>query len=175
MLMTDGMFYTIAAINVVTAIIVILMVMRNAGGVFATVAELKRLSTDFPTQGGQVVVALALILMTGVIIAVRLAIGRPFPDGYENWLMFLGVLSGITNVGMIGKRATDRGLAAIKAGGGPAVAVESAGTVTVEQPTAPAPPSPPSSSTPSTTGAPIVPGMMPSTSATSAGSVSRDD
>ena len=72
--------------------------------------EFKNFCKDFPTQGGQVVVALMLIVLTGSIIAIRLALGEPFPDGYGEWFLFLGALAGLANVGMIGKRATDRAL-----------------------------------------------------------------
>lgn len=69
--------------------------------------EFKEFCKDFPTQGGSAVVALALITLTGVIVAFRLAAGAEFPDGYDAWLIFLGTLAGVATGGMIGKRATD--------------------------------------------------------------------
>lgn len=69
--------------------------------------EFKEFCKDFPTQGGSAVVALALIALTGVIVAFRLALGVDFPDGYDAWLIFLGTLAGVATGGMIGKRATD--------------------------------------------------------------------
>lgn len=67
----------------------------------------KRYVADFPTQGGTVVVALFLITGMGVIVIGRLLMGKPFPDGYDSWLVFLGALAGVSTIGMIGKRATD--------------------------------------------------------------------
>jgi hypothetical protein len=134
----------------------------------------KEFCKDFPTQGGQVVVALFLILLTGMIVVVRLAIGKPFPVGYEDWLLFLGAAAGIANIGMIGKRATDRELHRIKAGGGPTVTVDTADNVTVEP--QPQPPAPPAVPPPSSTAAPIPSWTpVPTTSAASASPVTRDD
>jgi hypothetical protein len=79
----------------------------EAGTAEEAVNRLKAFLSDFPNQNGGVVTALFLILTTGIIVAVRLALGLPFPDGYETWLIFLGSLAGITTAGMIGKRATD--------------------------------------------------------------------
>lgn len=69
--------------------------------------RLKEWLQDFPHQGGLTVVALYLILTTGTIVQVRLAFGKPFPDGYDTYLIFLAGIAGVTTVGMIGKRLTD--------------------------------------------------------------------
>ena len=151
--MEERWVFGLFALNVLTGTIVIMVAARNAGGIFAALEQFKKLCADFPTQGGQVVVALSLIVVTGLIIAARLVVGKPFPEGYDNWLIFLGALSGISNIGMIGKRATDRDLARIKAGGGPAVSVGSADTVIAEQIPAPPPPAPAKTAPPSSDGA----------------------
>lgn len=88
--------------------------------------KLKEFLSDFPNQNGGVVVALFLILTTGIVIEVRLARGLAFPDGYESWLIFLGSLAGISTVGMIGKRATDFTYAQAK--NAPATTVNQTGT-----------------------------------------------
>ncbi len=102
---------------------------------------MKKFMSDFPTQGGQVVVALLLIFITGLIVAGRLLRGLSFPDGYEAWLFFLGALAGVANIGMIGKRFTDF---RYKQAGTSPVNVEAPSQVNVEAPpAAPRPPSPP--------------------------------
>lgn len=68
---------------------------------------MKEYLKDFPTQGATVFVALLLVSVTGVIVCVRLAMGKNFPDGYDGWLIFLGTLAGVSVGGMIGKRATE--------------------------------------------------------------------
>ncbi len=62
---------------------------------------------DFPSHNGSVVAALTLILLTGFVVLVKLAIGHIFPDGYDTWIWMLAALAGINVGGMIGKRATD--------------------------------------------------------------------
>ncbi len=85
--------------------------------------RIKAFVSDFPHQGGTTVVALTLILGMGVVVIIRFALGKIFPDGYDAWLVFLATLAGVATGGMIGKRATDRELARIKAGGPPAATV----------------------------------------------------
>lgn len=70
-------------------------------------AKVKDFVRDFPHQGGTTVVALILILAFGVVVVVRFALGKIFPDGYEGWMIFLATLAGVATGGMIGKRATD--------------------------------------------------------------------
>lgn len=69
-------------------------------------SKLKELLTS--TQSGTVFVALTLILTFGIVVSVRAALGLAFPAGYEPWLIFLGTLAGVTTVGMVGKRATEK-------------------------------------------------------------------
>lgn len=88
---------------------------------------MKRWLTDFPTQGGTVFVALALILVTGLIIAGRLLRGLNFPNGYETWLLFLGALAGVSTAGMVAKRVTGNP-DVIRAEGDAKAAVEAART-----------------------------------------------
>lgn len=63
---------------------------------------------DLPTTALGHVVALALILLTGLVVVVRLACGKIFPGGYDAWLTLLAALAGVSTIGMIGKRLTDR-------------------------------------------------------------------
>lgn len=93
--------------------------------------KLKLYLQDFPGQNGGVVVALFLILLTGFIVDVRLALGMTFPEGYDSWLILLGSLAGVTTLGMVGKRLSD--IEYKRAGVPPAspVNVEAPSTVTV--------------------------------------------
>jgi hypothetical protein len=95
---------------------------------------LKKWLADFPGQNGAVVVALFLILITGLVVVVKLALGQNFPENYDSWLVLLASLAGINVVGMIGKRATDFNY---KAAGTSPVNVEAPSTVTVTQAGAP--------------------------------------
>lgn len=70
--------------------------------------RIKAFLDNFPTQGGTVFVALVLILSGGLAVNVRLAMGLPFPTGYEPWLVLLGALAGVTTTGMVLKRATEK-------------------------------------------------------------------
>lgn len=83
---------------------------------------------DFPGQNGGVVTALLLILITGLVVIVRLAIGKVFPDGYDTWIWALIALAGVNVVGMVGKRFTDINY---KQAGTSAVTVEAPSTVSV--------------------------------------------
>jgi len=94
--------------------------------------NLKAFLSDFPNQNGATVTGLLLILVTGAVVVVRLAMGQPFPDGYDSWLLFLGTLAGVSMVGMIGKRATDIDLAKAKASAPAAVTIEAGANVTME-------------------------------------------
>ena len=91
---------------------------------------LKSFLSDFPNQNGTVVTALILILLTGLVVVVRLAFGRTFPENYDTWIWALVALAGVNVVGMVGKRATDISYVAAK-NTGPAVNVAAPSTVTV--------------------------------------------
>lgn len=70
-------------------------------------SKIKDFVKDFPHQGGTTVVALILILLFGMVVVVRFALGKIFPDGYDGWMIFLATMAGVATGGMIGKRATD--------------------------------------------------------------------
>lgn len=96
--------------------------------------RLKSFLADFPNQNGATVTGLLLILLTGAVVIVKLAMGQPFPDGYDSWLLFLGTLAGVSMVGMVGKRATDIDLAKAKASAPAPVTIEAGANVTMERP-----------------------------------------
>lgn len=83
---------------------------------------------DFPATSAGHVAAISLILLTGIVVAVRLARGLTFPDGYDGWLVFLATLAGVSTAGMIGKRVSD---VAYKAAGTSPVNVAGPSTVNV--------------------------------------------
>lgn len=101
---------------------------------------LKEYAKDFPTLGAGALLGLSALGSMAIIVDVRLAFGKNFPDGYDTWILALLGLSGVTTIGMIGKRATDRELARIKTQGPPAVTVQDAAVVTAS--TAPVKPNP---------------------------------
>lgn len=94
--------------------------------------KVKDFVKDFPHQGGTTVVALFLILGMGVVVIVRFALGKIFPDGYDGWLIFLATLAGVATGGMIGKRATDFRYKA--AGKDPSTVVQTETTTVVGSP-----------------------------------------
>jgi hypothetical protein len=89
--------------------------------------------SEFPGTNAGHAAAIILILLTGVIVAARLALGLPFPDGYGEWLLFVATLAGVSTAGMGIKRVTDIGY---KNAGQPSVTVEAPSTVTVAAPAA---------------------------------------
>jgi hypothetical protein len=89
---------------------------------------------DFPATNASHAVVLLLILLTGVVVIVRLALGRDFPAGYDGWLTFLAAVAGVGTVGTIGKRLSN--IDYKKAGTSP-VNVEAPSTVTVTPPAKP--------------------------------------
>lgn len=91
---------------------------------------LTKLLDDFPWQRALTAVGVLLILLTGLVVVARLAIGADFPDGYDTWLYILVGLATASTAGMIGKRATDWKYAQMKAS--PQVNVEAPSDVTVE-------------------------------------------
>lgn len=64
---------------------------------------------DFPGTNAGHALALLLIGLTGVIVDIRLLLGKPLPDGYGEWFILLGALAGVSTIGMIGKRLSDVG------------------------------------------------------------------
>lgn len=71
---------------------------------------------DFPTHPATVVAALILVLLTGLVVDVRLALGFAFPDGYDTWCWVLVSLTGVAGAVGIGRRLSDMDYAAVKAG-----------------------------------------------------------
>lgn len=69
--------------------------------------RLKAGLTNFPTHAASSATAVLLVLLTGLIVVERIARGQPFPDGYGDWLVFLGATLGINTAGLIGKRLTN--------------------------------------------------------------------
>lgn len=100
---------------------------------------MKQWLQDFPGTAAGHVTALFLILLTGLIVDVRLALGLPLPPGYESWFVLLATLAGVATAGMVGKRLSD---VAYKQAGTSPVTVGGPSTVTVEATPAPAPASP---------------------------------
>jgi hypothetical protein len=115
----------ITAIIIVGIVVLLWLGLRNA-------TKIKAFASDFPTQGGSVIVSLTLIFFTGLVIVVRLALGLKFPDGYEMWIGALVALAGVTTTGMIMKRKTDYGYVERKNAGPSPVTVQAPSTVTVE-------------------------------------------
>jgi len=77
---------------------------------------LKSYLQDFPTHPATVATGLTLFLLTGLIVMVRLMLGKDFPTGYDNWVWALLAAIGVSTIGGIGKRATDINLALAKKG-----------------------------------------------------------
>lgn len=92
---------------------------------------LKIFLADFPNQNGAVVAAIILILLTGLTVVIRLALGLVFPDGYDTWIWALVGLAGVNVLGMVGKRATDINYINAKSAQ-PQITVEAPSTVKVE-------------------------------------------
>jgi hypothetical protein len=89
--------------------------------------------SEFPGTNAGHAAAIVLILLTGVIVAGRLALGLPFPDGYGEWLLFVATLAGVSTAGMGIKRVTDIDY---KKAGASALTVEGPSTVNVAAPPA---------------------------------------
>lgn len=70
----------------------------------------------FPWSKGTVAAGIFGILLMTLVAAVRLTLGKIFPDGYEPLIYTLAAFAGIGGGIGIGKRATDYTLAAIKTG-----------------------------------------------------------
>jgi hypothetical protein len=97
---------------------------------------------DFPTQNAASATALLLILVTGTVVVIKLALGQIFPDGYDTWIWAMVALAGVNVAGMVGKRFTD--IEYKRAGTSP-VNVEAPSNVNVNQTAnAPVQPSQPS-------------------------------
>lgn len=71
---------------------------------------------DFPTHNASVVAGLFVFVLTGIVVAARLALGLDFPNGYDFWIGAIVTVAGVTTAGGIGKRATDINLALAKKG-----------------------------------------------------------
>lgn len=94
---------------------------------------LKEFLSDFPNQNGAVVAAIFLIILTGLTVVIRLALGLAFPDGYDTWIWALVGLAGVNVLGMVGKRATDINYITAKTQSpAPQVTVEAPSTVKVD-------------------------------------------
>lgn len=93
--------------------------------------SLKEFLADFPNQNGTVVAAIFLIMITGLTVVIRLALGLIFPAGYDTWIWALVGLAGVNVLGMVGKRATDINYITAKASQ-PQITVEAPSTVKVE-------------------------------------------
>lgn len=90
---------------------------------------MKRWLSDYPTLAAGAALGQLLIFITGLIVCVRLLLGRVFPDGYDSWLWLLFGLATANVAGMIGKRLSDF---RYKAAGTSPVNVEAPSNVTVE-------------------------------------------
>ena len=97
-------------------------------------SNLKAFLHEFPTQGAASFTGVCLVFLTGVVVAVKLALGQPFPTGYDAWLIFLGTLAGVNMVGMVGKRATSVEYRAAKHPPGPTTEVNADAAVVVTAP-----------------------------------------
>lgn len=84
---------------------------------------------NFPTHNATVAGGIFVFVLTGIIIAVRLAKGLDFPAGYDFWIGAVIATIGVTTAGGIGKRLTDIGYVQAK-NTGPAPGTH----VTVEAP-----------------------------------------
>lgn len=113
---------------------------------------IKGFLVDFPTANGRIVSTILLIWFTGIVVAVRLALGEAFPDGYDTWLWVLVILAGVDSAHVVGKRLSDF---RYKAAGTPAV--ETGGPTTVVQGAPAAGAAPASSTTVTTHAAPAAP------------------
>lgn len=91
-------------------------------------SRLKNFLQDFPGTNATVAAAIVLVLLTGLIVCAKLALGQPFPSGYDTWIWALVALCGVNVAGVVGKRLTD--VEYKKAGTSP-VTVGGPSTVTV--------------------------------------------
>jgi hypothetical protein len=69
---------------------------------------------EFPTHNASVVAGLFVFVLTGIVAAVKLALGQPFPDNYTVWIGAIVTIAGVTTAGGIGKRLTDSAYVAAK-------------------------------------------------------------
>lgn len=104
---------TVASPRISALLVIITILAANllfaVGAVRAVkaIGGIKKWLEDFPTHNGMVVVALLMIIETGLIVDIRLALGMPFPTGYEWWGYTLLGLAGVNVAGLGIKRATD--------------------------------------------------------------------
>jgi hypothetical protein len=83
---------------------------------------------DFPGTNAGHAAAILLILVTGLTVVVRLALGLPFPDGYGEWIWALVALAGVNVAGMGIKRLTDT---SYKAAGTSPVTIDAPAVTTI--------------------------------------------
>lgn len=95
--------------------------------------NVKAFLQDFPTANGRVVATILLIMLTGVVVCARLALGENFPNGYDTWIWALVVLAGVDSAHVVGKRLSDfRYKAAAGASPATETTVETAGPAEVK-------------------------------------------
>lgn len=78
--------------------------------------NVKQWLADFPTHPATVATGLTVFLAMSIVVIVRLALGKDFPSGYDNYIWAVLAAIGVSTVGGIGKRATDINLALAKKG-----------------------------------------------------------
>lgn len=88
----------------------------------------------FPLHPATVVVALTVFFGLSVVVVVRLAMGKTFPDGYDTFLWVVVTAMGVTGAVNIGRRATDYQYQQIKAGAAPPIVAGGPTTVEVKTP-----------------------------------------
>lgn len=86
----------------------------------------------FPGHPAMIALTVILILATGVIVLVHMALGHHMPDGYGDWYVFLGGLSGVNVAGIQVNRSTDYKAMMIKAQGKPDIVAGGPTTVEVK-------------------------------------------
>jgi hypothetical protein len=88
----------------------------------------------FPGHPAMIALTVVLILATGLIVLTHMALGHHMPDGYGDWYVFLGGLSGVNVAGIGVNRTTDYKYQQIKAMATPPTNVITGGPTTVEVP-----------------------------------------
>lgn len=86
----------------------------------------------FPGHPAMIALTVLLIAVTGIVVLVHMAIGHKMPDGYGDWYVFLGGLSGVNVAGIGVNRTTDYKYQQIKAAAKPDVIAGGPTTVEVK-------------------------------------------